>query len=128
MEYPDWLERIWTNRPRRENGDSKRACFKACKARIRQGDTVEDLEAGHARYKAYCEHKGWIGTCYVKQASTFFGPDGHFEEEWAIPEEAKEPEYKRPTSGANRMWRAPIDGPRSSKDTAMAALRNVRPR
>lgn len=128
MDYPDWLEHIWSNRPIRGGGDSKRACFKACNARLKQGDTLEAMEAGQTRYKAYCVHQGMIGTCYVKQASTFFGPDGHFEEEWALPEEAKEPEYNRPTTGANRIWRAPNDGPRSSKNTATAALRSARPR
>lgn len=41
--------------------------------------------AGVKRYAAYARVTGSIGTQFVKQAATFFGPDRHFEESWQAP-------------------------------------------
>ena len=41
--------------------------------------------AGVKRYATYARTTGSIGTQFVKQAATFFGPDRHFEELWQAP-------------------------------------------
>lgn len=43
------------------------------------------LLAGVQRYARYCEATGRVGTEYVKQGRTFFGPGRHFEEPWELP-------------------------------------------
>ena len=40
---------------------------------------------GVKRYAAYVRATGSVGTQFVKQAATFFGPDRHFEESWQAP-------------------------------------------
>lgn len=41
--------------------------------------------AGVKRYAAFVAATGKLGSEYVKQASTFFGPDRHFDETWQTP-------------------------------------------
>lgn len=40
---------------------------------------------GAIRYAAYIEHTEKIGTEFVKQACSFFGPDKHFLSAWDLP-------------------------------------------
>jgi hypothetical protein len=39
---------------------------------------------GFKRYAAFMASEGKIGTSFVKQAATFFGPDKHFDEPWLV--------------------------------------------
>jgi len=79
------FDAAWAIYPKRAGGNSRSEALKAWNARIRQGKRPEDMAAGVRRYAAFCEAKGNIGTEYVKQASTFFGPSNHFDEDFAIP-------------------------------------------
>lgn len=81
-DYPPEFEETWQAYPRRAGGNPKTAAFKAWKARRREGVTAEELHVGVTRYAAYVQATGKAGTEYVKQASTFFGPDEHFRERW----------------------------------------------
>lgn len=89
--HADDFERAWKAYPPRAGGNSKAAAFKAYLARIKEGYTPESLYAGVVRYAAYCRSSEKIGTEYVKQGSTFFGPGLHFLPDGApaqsIPEE-----------------------------------------
>ncbi|MEX3914846.1 replication protein [Paraburkholderia sp. BR10872] len=76
------FEEAWRLYPERDGGDSKAKALKAWNARIREGKTAAEMTAGLKRYIAYLTKKGDIGTQYVKQAATFFGPDGHYTEAW----------------------------------------------
>lgn len=67
------------------DGNSKAAAYKAWKARLKDGFKPEDMMAGVKRYAAYVKVTGNAGTQFVKQATTFFGPDRHFEETWQTP-------------------------------------------
>lgn len=40
---------------------------------------------GVMRYAAYIDMTGKVGTEYVQQAATFFGPAEHFNEPWDTP-------------------------------------------
>ena len=40
---------------------------------------------GVTRYAGWVSATGNSGTQFVKQATTFFGPDRHFGELWAVP-------------------------------------------
>lgn len=85
QEYSPEFEQAWQEYPKRAGGNSKSAAFKAWKARIREGVTPETMLNGVKRYAAWVRVSGNIGTQFVKQASTFFGPDRHFDESWQQP-------------------------------------------
>ncbi len=53
---------------------------RAWNARIREGIDPNVLVAAVVAYAAAMKAAGNVGTPYVKQASTFFGRDRHFEE------------------------------------------------
>jgi hypothetical protein len=57
--------------------------------------------AGVKRYAAYCAAKGKVGTTYVKQAATFFGPGDHWCESWST-EPVVLPQGQRPKAGDTR--------------------------
>ncbi|MFV0830219.1 helix-turn-helix domain-containing protein [Klebsiella quasipneumoniae] len=83
--YSPEFETAWQAYPKRAGGNSKSGAFKAWKARLKDGVKPEDMLAGVKRYAVYARATGSIGTQFVKQASTFFGPDRHFEESWQAP-------------------------------------------
>ncbi|HBQ5642591.1 TPA: DNA-binding protein [Klebsiella variicola] len=85
QDYSPDFETAWQAYPKRAGGNSKSGAFKAWKARLKDGVKPEDMLAGVKRYAAYARATGSIGTQFVKQAATFFGPDRHFEESWQVP-------------------------------------------
>ena len=90
------FERAWVVYPKRPNNNKSRA-RKSWRARIKEGVPADDMQAGVERYLAYCKATNRIGTEFVKQASTFFGPDRHWENDYRI----SEPEYQ-PITLANQ--------------------------
>ncbi|EPS5421679.1 TPA: helix-turn-helix domain-containing protein [Klebsiella michiganensis] len=85
QDYSPEFETAWQAYPKRAGGNSKPGAFKAWKARLKDGVKPEDMLAGVKRYAAYARATGSVGTQFVKQAATFFGPDRHFEESWQAP-------------------------------------------
>ncbi|EJY6244173.1 helix-turn-helix domain-containing protein [Escherichia coli] len=85
QEYSPEFEQVWQEYPKRAGGNSKSAAFKAWKARLREGIKPETMLDGVRRYAAWVRATGNTGTQFVKQASTFFGPDRHFDESWQQP-------------------------------------------
>lgn len=85
QDYSPEFETAWQDYPKRAGGNSKAAAWKAWKARLKDGVNPEAMLAGVKRYAVYARATGSIGTQFVKQASTFFGPDRHFEESWQAP-------------------------------------------
>ncbi|HHL1286934.1 TPA: helix-turn-helix domain-containing protein [Klebsiella pneumoniae] len=85
QDYSPEFETAWQAYPKRAGGNSKSGAFKAWKARLKDGVNPEDMLAGVKRYAAYARATGSVGTQYVKQAASFFGPDRHFEESWQAP-------------------------------------------
>ncbi|HBP1684339.1 YdaU family protein [Pseudomonas aeruginosa] len=78
--YPQEFETCWAKYPKRAGGNSKKAAHKAWAARIREGVTAEALDAAVQAYASEMIAKGKVGTEYVKQAATFFGPNEHWRE------------------------------------------------
>jgi hypothetical protein len=83
---PDTFETALREYPRRAGGNPKPKALKAWKARLSEGHTVDELQAGVCRYAAFVRATGKEGTEYVQQAATFFGPGKGFLEAWAPPE------------------------------------------
>lgn len=74
------FEEAWRLYPKREGGNSKKSALKAWTARIREGIDPSSLVSATRSYAVAMQKAGNVGTRYVRQAATFFGPDLHFEE------------------------------------------------
>lgn len=83
-DYSPAFEEAWQAYPKRSGGNNKLSAFKAWNARIKQGVKPETMLEGVKRYAAFMVSEGKIGTSFVKQAATFFGPDKHFDEAWLV--------------------------------------------
>jgi hypothetical protein len=71
--------------PKRAGSQPWNRALKACTARIKAGDNWPEMVDGARRYRDFCQATGKIGTEYVMQAATFFGPDRRFAEPWTLP-------------------------------------------
>lgn len=81
--YSVAFEAAWIAYPERP-GHSKSKAWAAWKARIKAGGTEASMLDGVKRYAAYS------ATChtepqFIKHASTFFGPDMHYLNDWTPP-------------------------------------------
>ena len=94
IEYSSDFDYIWSKYPKRANGNPKAKAYGAYLARQKEGKTPAAMLEGTQKYLDYCAATDKLGTEYVMQASTFFGPDLRFEDEYIIPE----PEKKMPKS------------------------------
>lgn len=83
--YSNEFEQAWQAYPKRSGGNPKPSAYKSWNARLKEGVSEIVMLDGVKRYAAYVQATGNSGTQYVKQASTFFGPDRHFEETWQAP-------------------------------------------
>lgn len=99
-DYSPEFEEAWEAYPKRAGGNPKPAAFRAWSARLKDGFTTAAMVEGVRRYAAYSRAVGKVGSEYVKQAATFFGPDHHFEEAWDIPAPL----------GSSRTGRLPVSG------------------
>lgn len=85
QDYSPEFETAWQAYPKRAGGNPKPSAYKAWNARLKDGATPEAMLAGVKRYAAFVVATGKLGSEYVKQAATFFGPDRHFDETWQMP-------------------------------------------
>jgi len=96
--YSNEFEQAWQAYPKRSGGNNKLSAFKAWNARIKQGVKPETMLEGVKRYAAFMASEGKIGTSFVKQAATFFGPDKHFDEAWLVETPANRPSTRQEQS------------------------------
>lgn len=85
IKYTEDFERLWVIYPKRRPSNPKIKAFKAFTARLKQGYSYDDIKSGLERYIACKEAENQIGTPYILQGATFFGPDEWFLEEWEAP-------------------------------------------
>ncbi len=81
---PAGFGECWSCYPKRDGGNNRSEALKAYRARLNAGALPADLLAGLKRYVAYCQAKNIVGTAFVKQAKSFFGPDDHWREAWGV--------------------------------------------
>ncbi|EOG4614371.1 hypothetical protein ACLD9I_004006 [Pseudomonas aeruginosa] len=79
-EYSEDFNRFWSEYPRRHRSGAKKPAWKAWKARLRVGATVEELIQAAKNYHAEMAGKGNVGTEFVKLPETFIGPNDHWRE------------------------------------------------
>ena len=76
---------MWSKYPRRAGSNSRPDALKAWRARLADGVSVADMEAGVARYAAFAKATGKERTELVMQGQRFFGPGLHWAESWFLP-------------------------------------------
>lgn len=74
------FKKFWDIYPKRP-GANKAAALKAWNARLKKGVTVEEMQRGAFRYRQCCEAMN-IEPQFIKQPSTFLGPDEHYLADW----------------------------------------------
>lgn len=75
-EYTPEFEEFWSHYPRKI---AKKAAFRVWKTRTKEGVSKTDLIRASMNYATECRRLGTV-TNYIKHASTFLGPDRHFED------------------------------------------------
>jgi hypothetical protein len=80
----------WSLYPRRSGSNPRRDAEQAWRARLAEGVAGADMLAGVQRYAAWCEVEKQVGTKFVMQAATFFGPSRRFAESWETPDTSDE--------------------------------------
>lgn len=78
------FERAWASYPQRHGGNPRKDALTAWTARIAKGVNPEVMLAGLERYKAHMAAEGKIGTPFVMQGATFFGPGERYLEAWPV--------------------------------------------
>lgn len=73
-EYPEPFERAWSSYPSRDGSNPKVGAYKAFRARVKDGAPVEDLVRAAGHYHQHCQQRDQVGTPFVQQAATFYGP------------------------------------------------------
>ncbi len=96
QEYPDWFLQIWEMMPRREGSDPKMDAYRCANARLKAGETKEELIAGAKRYLAFLNAKGTAGTGMQMQMKRFFGTGKEYKNSWTFlqsvePDEPDDP-------------------------------------
>lgn len=74
------FENFWLAYPKRP-GANKTQAAKAWRARMNEGASIQDIAYGTKRYRDYCEAMQ-IEPQFIKQASTFLGPNKHYLDDW----------------------------------------------
>lgn len=88
--YCEKFEYMWERRPKRSGPDSKANAYKAWNARIKDGYTEREMVEGLKSYGKHCAREGKLGTPFVMQMQTFFGPALHFEADYGAPKQSQE--------------------------------------
>lgn len=109
--YPAEFETAWDAYPDRTGGNPKKGAYRAWRARVADGVDPDDLADGVESYAAFCRAEGIVGTRYVKQARTFFGPDGWWDEDWD-PNGGGEGANARIAAERERLEDVPLGGDR----------------
>lgn len=80
-----WEERVWSVYPKRAGANPKNKAYRAWEARVSNGEGFQEMIIGMTRYLHFCAATNILGTPFVMQAATFFGPECHYENAWEIP-------------------------------------------
>ena len=129
--YDELFGRFWAAYPRGKN-ENKRAAHRAWLARVREGTDPEKMIKGAERYATFIRSSGQ----YAKNASTFVGPDRHWETPWVVTEavlvgkeqaEPQLPESFRKPFIPDIRERQPAGDPEAAADIMARILQKARP-
>lgn len=80
--YPDAFEALWSVYPERKGSNRKLAAYRKWRSTVQNGADPDQLFIATIKYREFKANEGEIGTQYVMQAKTFFGPDEHWRQAW----------------------------------------------
>lgn len=95
---PPGFAEAWAAYPKRAGDNPRQKAAAAYRARLTEGETPQALLDGTLRYAAFCQATGKAGTEYVKQGSTFYGPQKGYQADWTPPATPRLP----PTTGLRK--------------------------
>lgn len=75
----------WKAYPKRSGGNPRALAQKAWHARVKDGVSEQELLAATRHYAAHCQQEGKVGTAFVLQGGTFYGPSRRWEDFTAPP-------------------------------------------
>jgi predicted transposase YbfD/YdcC len=82
------FDRFWNRYPKRSGGNPRAAALKAYRARVNDGTTEPEIQAGLDRYVTWCVATNKVGTEYVKQAQYWLSPTFEgWKQDWTPPDE-----------------------------------------
>lgn len=76
------FQKAWDAYPKRAGSNPRKLALKAFQARVSEGVDPKTLIEATERYRRFVETSGKVGTEYVLQASTFFGPHERWKDEY----------------------------------------------
>jgi acyl-CoA-binding protein len=83
-DYESISEEILKNYPKRDGALNKKAARKKISGFLKTKKYTEEFLTNQvSHYAAYCQSANYVNTMYVMMASTFFGKDDLFLEDWA---------------------------------------------
>ena len=83
------FETAWSFYPKRSGSNSKKSAYGCWKARLKEGDSPEELIDAVKRYQSWCVSENSIGTPYVMQAKRFFGTSREYKNTWEVKHVSK---------------------------------------
>lgn len=108
-DYPSEFEDCWKAYPKRHRPSNKKAAWRAWSARVRDGHEPGTILAGVKAYHEAMRDESKLGTSYVKDPKTFFGPDEWCLMDWG--ESGSEPGSNFISDdGYGQMWQRTDDG------------------
>lgn len=109
--YSAEFEEAWSEYPKR-TGHSKAAAYKAWNARLKAGCSLEAMIEGLRRFAAAMKAEQREDR-HIMHASTFFGPDCHFDSNWSArqaPAKSARPSRAEQQAAANAEALARLGG------------------
>lgn len=92
---PPGFEEAWQALPKRAGNNPRGRAERAYRARVAEGCTPEEMRDGAMRYAKFCNATGKVGSEYVMQGATFFGPERPFRQAWTA------------ANGSGEWWSTP---------------------
>lgn len=81
----DGFEAAWSCYPKRSGGNPRATAFKAWQARVKEGVPPEEMLMATRHYAEHCRAEQKVGTPYVLQGGTFYGPSQRWKDFLAAP-------------------------------------------
>lgn len=77
---PSLFPEAWKAYPKRSGGNPRALAQKAWDARVKEGVSGQEMLAATKHYAAHCQQEGKVGTAFVLQGGTFYGPSRRWED------------------------------------------------
>jgi len=80
IDFSPEFESSWNNYPKRDGTNSKRDAWKQWQARIKEGESIDNLQIATDNFSSWIRKTGKEHTPFVMQAQRFYGKSRQYEE------------------------------------------------